>query len=56
MIVRLNPDGSLDTTFNLVPSQSHDTVSSIVVEPDGNILIGGRFFFITTRRRTGWRG
>jgi len=53
MIMRLNVDGSLDTTFNLVPSQTSDSVSSIAVEPDGNILIGGHFFFIGNTQTNG---
>lgn len=41
-IVRLNTDGSVDTTFNpgLGPN---DYVNSIVVQSDGKILIGGAF-------------
>ena len=40
-IARLNPDGSVDTTFNaniLAPG-----VFAIAVQPDGKILIGGFF-------------
>ncbi len=41
-IVRINDDGSLDTSFN--PGTGADyTVRSIVVQPDGKILIGGGF-------------
>ena len=39
-IGRLNPDGSLDAAFN--PGAS-DSVLNVVVEPDGKILVGGRF-------------
>jgi uncharacterized delta-60 repeat protein/uncharacterized repeat protein (TIGR01451 family) len=41
-IARLNPDGSLDTSFNpgVGPSGS---VRSISVQPDGRVLIGGLF-------------
>ncbi|HTV43634.1 MAG TPA: Calx-beta domain-containing protein [Candidatus Sulfotelmatobacter sp.] len=41
-IARLNPDGSLDTTFNpgLGPN---GTVDAIAVQPNGAILIGGTF-------------
>ena len=43
-IVRLNPDGSLDTSFDtglVAPSSSQ--VSSICVQDDGKILVGGTF-------------
>lgn len=41
-IVRLNTDGSVDTTFK--PGLgADDYVNSIVVQPDGKILIGGAF-------------
>jgi uncharacterized delta-60 repeat protein len=41
-IARLNTDGSLDTTFN--PGLGADNrVSEIVLQPDGKILIAGRF-------------
>jgi uncharacterized delta-60 repeat protein len=53
MIVRFNADGSLDLSFNLIPSQSQDSVSSIAIEPDGNILIGGRFFLIGNTQVSG---
>jgi uncharacterized delta-60 repeat protein len=50
-IVRLNPDGSVDTSFNpplLYPaSSSFDTglVNTVVLQSTGKILIGGRFFY-----------
>jgi len=41
-IARLNPDGSLDTSFN--PGTGADGgVESLTVQPDGKILIGGTF-------------
>jgi uncharacterized delta-60 repeat protein len=41
-IVRLNRDGSVDTTFN--PGLgANDYINSIVVQPDGKILIAGAF-------------
>lgn len=41
-VARLNVDGTLDTTFN--PGSGADsTVSAILVQPDGKLLIGGRF-------------
>jgi uncharacterized delta-60 repeat protein len=39
-IARLNPDGTLDTTFN---PNGNGTVVSIAVQADGKILVGGRF-------------
>ena len=41
-IARLNADGSLDTTFD--PGLgANDTVYTLLVQPDGNILVGGAF-------------
>ena len=37
---RLNPNGSLDPTFNPTPNL---TVSSVAVQADGKILVGGAF-------------
>jgi len=37
---RLNTDGTVDTTFDPEPS---GPVSTILIQPDGNILIGGTF-------------
>ncbi|HYJ05517.1 MAG TPA: delta-60 repeat domain-containing protein [Chthoniobacterales bacterium] len=39
-VARLNPDGSLDTTFD---PNANSSVYSIAVQPDGKILIGGNF-------------
>ena len=41
-IVRLNTDGTLDSSFD-VGSGADDTVEAVVVQPDGKILIGGYF-------------
>jgi uncharacterized delta-60 repeat protein len=41
-IARLNPDGSLDATF-IVGTGFNDVVRSILVQPDGKILVGGAF-------------
>jgi uncharacterized delta-60 repeat protein len=38
---RLNPDGTVDSTFN---SGANYTVSSLAVQADGKILVGGDFF------------
>jgi len=39
-IARLNPDGTLDIAFN---ANVDGTVSSIALQADGNILVGGTF-------------
>lgn len=41
-ILRLNADGSLDSTFNSTQGAS-GTVQEIVLQPDGKVLIGGEF-------------
>lgn len=44
-VARLNVDGSLDTTFD--PGTGADnTVDAILAQPDGKVLIGGRFLNI----------
>lgn len=46
-VVRYNPDGSLDTTFNetgiVITDNSafNDFANSVIVQPDGKIVIGG---------------
>ena len=42
-IVRLNSDGSLDQTFDSGTGFSKNDVRSILVQPDGRILVGGGF-------------
>ncbi len=41
-LARLNPDGSVDTTFGDYAG-ANDVVRSIAVQPDGQILVGGDF-------------
>lgn len=43
-IIRLNPDGTKDVSFNIGTGFS-DVVSSIALQPDGKILVGGTFSF-----------
>lgn len=43
-ILRLNPDYSIDRTFN-TGSGFNGKVNTIVVQPDGKILVGGNFFY-----------
>lgn len=44
-LARLNPDGSLDTAFNL-NSGANDWVRHMALQPDGGILLGGLFTFV----------
>ncbi len=44
---RLNADGSVDTTFAAEDTGANDSVFSMVLQPDGKILLGGRFTSIT---------
>ncbi|MCH2223158.1 MAG: T9SS type A sorting domain-containing protein [Crocinitomicaceae bacterium] len=41
-IVRLNVDGTVDTTFN-IGNIANGSISSIKIQPDGKILVGGFF-------------
>ena len=62
-IVRLAPDGSVDTSFNPGSGPYNgtynpvtgvaDTVSTITLQPDGKILIGGDFTTYNQTRRVG---
>ena len=51
-LARLNSDGTVDTSFNPteVPSSA---VYSIVVQPDGRIVAGGKFTFIGNNPKAG---
>jgi uncharacterized delta-60 repeat protein len=42
-VVRLNPNGTLDTSFNPGGTGTNDDVEAIVVQSDGKVLIGGQF-------------
>jgi uncharacterized delta-60 repeat protein len=42
-IIRLNPDGTYDTTFNYNGFGANNIVNSIVVDPLDRILVGGAF-------------
>ena len=41
-IARLNTNGSLDTSLNPIPGPD-DSIISVALQPDGKILVGGRF-------------
>jgi|GEM_PF-1150853 len=43
MVMRLNADGTRDTTFNAGGEGANDTVWAVAVQPDGKIIIGGSF-------------
>jgi uncharacterized delta-60 repeat protein len=49
-ISRLNPDGSLDSSFNAGAGPNDDPVA-IVVQPDGKIVIGGYFTSVNQTAR-----
>lgn len=42
-LARLNADGSVDESFGLTAASSGGQVNSIVLQPDGKILVGGLF-------------
>src|SRR5438876_310663 len=42
-IARLNPDGTLDVSFD---PGANDRISTVVLQPDGKILVGGNFSMI----------
>jgi uncharacterized delta-60 repeat protein len=51
-IVRLNTDGSLDTTFS-IGTGFNNSIWSIVVQPDNKILVGGQFTTYSGSGRAG---
>ncbi|MDB6125895.1 MAG: hypothetical protein JWQ71_4888 [Pedosphaera sp.] len=52
-IARLNADGSVDPTF-FAGSGPNDTVYSMVVQPDGAVMVGGIFTAVNDTRRIGF--
>ncbi len=52
-IARLNSDGTLDSSFLATGSGANFAVNSAVLQPDGKIVVGGRFTTVngTTRNR-----
>ena len=42
-VMRLNANGSLDTTFNPGGDGADDAASAVALQPDGKILVGGSF-------------
>ena len=52
-IVRLNSDGTIDNAFNIGTGFTGDTLTTMILQPDGKILVGGNFtsYNSTTRNR-----
>ncbi len=42
-LVRLNSDGSLDTSFNPGTAATNGIVNALAIQPDGRVLVGGSF-------------
>ncbi|WP_343634867.1 T9SS type A sorting domain-containing protein [Fluviicola sp.] len=42
-IIRLNPNGSVDLTFNTGGSGANQGINDVILQSDGKILIGGHF-------------
>lgn len=51
-LARLDPNGSLDTTFNL-RGGADEVVNTILLQPDGKIIIGGAFTTYDDKGRNG---
>jgi uncharacterized delta-60 repeat protein len=51
-VARLNPDGSLDESFTLGVGVGQD-IRAVLVQPDGDILVGGHFNSVAGRRQNG---
>jgi uncharacterized delta-60 repeat protein/uncharacterized repeat protein (TIGR01451 family) len=49
-VVRLNPDGSLDSTFN-TGLGANNTVWAVAIDPVGNVIIGGDFTAFNSTNR-----
>ena len=45
-VIRLNPDGSLDSSFSLLPIDAFRGIEGLALQADGKILIGGDFAFV----------
>lgn len=42
-IIRINPDGTRDTTFNLATTAFNSLITKILVKPTGGVLVSGQF-------------
>jgi uncharacterized delta-60 repeat protein len=52
-LARLNPDGSLDTTFQNGMAGADNDPQAIALQPDGKVLIGGYFTSVNNTPRSG---
>ncbi|CAN5407322.1 hypothetical protein BH10ACI3_BH10ACI3_20930 [soil metagenome] len=52
-VARLNSDGSFDPTFNVAFPSRPSGVTSVAVQPDGKVVIGGSFSTISGQTRNG---
>jgi uncharacterized delta-60 repeat protein len=52
-LVRINPDGTLDKSFN-TPAIFEGEVKTIIVQPDGRILLGGSCYYEVNFIRHSW--
>jgi uncharacterized delta-60 repeat protein len=50
LVYRLNPDGSIDSTFNSASFTRTGSVSTLTVQADGKILVGGSFAYQSESR------
>ncbi|MEZ5427038.1 MAG: FG-GAP-like repeat-containing protein [Pyrinomonadaceae bacterium] len=44
-LIRVNADGTADSTFNVLISNTSGPAYTVLVQPDGKILVGGQFPF-----------
>jgi uncharacterized delta-60 repeat protein len=51
-IIRFNPDGTKDTSFN-IGDGFNNTINCLLLQPDGKIIIGGNSDFLTRRNPDG---
>jgi uncharacterized delta-60 repeat protein len=52
-LARLHPDGRLDVDFEVLLQGQNVSVNALAVQPDGRVLVGGRFSLVNGRRRLG---
>jgi uncharacterized delta-60 repeat protein len=52
-VARLNPDGSLDSSFNAQVGGPYTTVYSLALQGDGKLLLGGNFQIVGGASRRG---
>ncbi len=52
-VLRLNSNGSIDSTFSTLPLNSSGRTRAITIQPDGRIIIGGTFNAVNSNTRHG---